>query len=180
MESENDGAALAAAEAARDRLAGEVQVPRWQDESIAAAVAVQIATTALVPAVDEAWARWALVGGVVLFGLVAWLALWRFSRLNGVRIGGFASRVVFGTTSTASFGYAVALVIAFVAALRDLWWLVAVAAIAGGLAYVLGGRRWLRAYRQQPARLGPGESALWLALLLALALAGLVLLVIER
>jgi hypothetical protein len=117
---------------------------------------------------------------VVLFGVVAALALWRFTRVNGVRLGGFAGSVVFGTATTASFGYAVALVVAYVAAARDVWWLVGLAALSGGLVYALSGRRWLRAYRHQPTRLGAGESALWLALLVAAAVAGLVLLVLER
>ena len=41
------------------------------------------------------------------------------------------------------------------------------------------GRRWLRAYRKEPARLGRAESALWMALLVGLAAAGLVLLVTQ-
>ena len=69
---------------------------------------------------------------------------------------------------------------AYAAAVRDLWWLVGVAAVAGGVVYVLSGRRWLRAYRREPARLGVAESALWLALAISLAAAGLVLLLVER
>ena len=40
----------------------------------------------------------------MLFGVVAAVQLWRFTRLNGVRVGGFAARVVFGSATTASFG----------------------------------------------------------------------------
>src|SRR5262245_47709806 len=47
------------------------------------------------------------------------------------------------------------------------WWLVILGSGAGGLVYVLSARRWLRAYRNESARLGPGESVLWLALLVA-------------
>ena len=117
----------------------------------------------------------------MLFGVVAAVQLWRFTRLNGVRVRGFAARVVFGTadhglasgrpsrrswrTSPPS---------------ASLWWLMVLASVAGGVVYVLSGRRWLRAYRQEPARLGAGESALWIALAVALAVAGLVLLVLER
>jgi hypothetical protein len=72
------------------------------------------------------------------------------------------------------------MVVAYVAALRGLAWLVALAAVAGGVVYVLSGRRWLRAYRREPDRLGPGESALWLGVLAFVAVAGLVLLVLER
>ena len=62
----------------------------------------------------------------------------------------------------------------------SLWWLAALISVAGGVVYVLSGRRWLRAYRQEPARLGAGESTLWLALAVGLAVAGLVLLVLDR
>ena len=180
MESDETASALRDAEAARDAWAESVVFPRYHDVAIGAAVAVQVATTALGLAVDAAWARWALAGGLLLFGVVAGVQLWRFTRLNGVRVGGFASRVVFGTATTASFGEAVSIVVAYAAAVRDLWWLVGVAAVAGGVVYVLSGRRWLRAYRREPARLGVAESALWLALAIALAAAGLVLLLVER
>ena len=181
MESGFEAEALRDAEQVRDDMARAVAFPRGHDAAIGAAVAVQIATTALVPFLDEGWVRWALLaGGVVLFGVVAGVQLWRFSRLNGVRVRGFASRVVGGTAVMASFGYAVSMVIAFAAAAQELWWLTGLAALAGGVVYVLSGRRWLRAYRQEPERLGRGESALWLALVVALAVAGLVLLVVER
>jgi len=175
-----DLASLRDAELARDELAGSVVFPRGHDLAIGAAVTVQVATTALGLAVDQAWARWALAGGVVLFGVVAAAQLWRFARLNGVRIGGFASKVVFGSAATASFGYAIAMVVAYAAAARDVWWLTGLAAVGGGLVYVLSGRRWLQGYRHEPARLGAAESTLWVALVVALAVAGLVLLVLER
>ena len=155
MESGFEADALRDAEQARDDMAASVVFPRGHDEAIGAAVAVQIATTALGLAVDAAWARWALAGGVVLFGVVAGLQLWRFTRLNGVRVGGFASRVVFGTATTASFG------------VRRRRWsspTLPPPATSGGwsgsprwpgvVVYVLSGRRWLRAYRREPARLG--------------------------
>src|SRR5262245_7352976 len=87
MESSDAAAVLRDAEAARDAWAGSVVFPRLHDETIGAAVAVQIATTALGLAVDEAWAKLALAGGLVLFGVVAAIQLWRFARLNGVRVG---------------------------------------------------------------------------------------------
>lgn len=181
MENGAEAKSLGDAERARDEMAASVVLPRGHDVAIGAAVAIQIATTAVVPFTDEAWARWALlVGGVVLFGVVAGLLLWRFSRVNGVRVSGFASRVVGGTAVMASLGYAVSMAVAFAAAARELWWLTGLAALAGGVVYVLSGRRWLRAYRRDPARRGAGESALWLALLVLAAVAGLVLLVLER
>lgn len=94
-----------------------------------------------------------------------------------MRIDAFASRVVFGTATRASLGYAAAAVAAYAAALHDLWWLVGVCSLAGGLAYALSGRHWIRSYRRDPAAQATGESALWLVAVVALAVTGLVLLV---
>jgi hypothetical protein len=182
MESEfgPEAAALNDAERARDELAADLVVPPGYDLAIGAAVAFQIATGAVGVTVQDAWAMMLLAVGVVVFGVVAVLQIVRFRRLNGVRVRGLVSRVILGSAMTASFGYVVALVAAFVAAQSDLWWLVGLAAVAGGLVYVLSGRRWLRAYRKEPARLSAGESALWLALAGAAAVAFLGLLVLER
>ena len=38
------------------------------------------------------------------------------------------------------------------AAIDAQWWLVATCSIVGGAAYALGGRRWFKAYRAEPAR----------------------------
>jgi hypothetical protein len=180
MESGSDAEALRDAERARDAWAEAVVLPRGHDLAIGGAVAVQVATTAIGLTVDAPWALWALAGGLVLFGVVAAIQLWRFTRLNGVRVGGFGSRVVFGTATTASLAEGVSLVGAYAAAVRDLWWLVALISVAGGVVYVLSGRRWLRAYRREPARIGAGESTLWVALALGLAVVGLVFLVLQR
>jgi membrane protein implicated in regulation of membrane protease activity len=181
MESEYgaDAAALHDAERARDDLAADLVVPPGYDLAIGAAVAVQIASSVVGLTVDHGWARTLLAVGNVAFGVVAVLQIVRFRRLNGVRVQGFVSRVILGSAMTASFGYGAALVAAYVAALRDLWWLAGLAALAGGLVYVLSGRRWLRAYRKEPGRLGRAESALWMAVLVGLAAAGLVLLVTQ-
>jgi len=56
------------------------------------------------------------------------------------------------------------------------WWLVALWSAAGGAGYALGGRRWLRTYRAEPAAHGRGESAAWLALVALAAVGGAVLL----
>src|SRR2546421_5228 len=78
----------------------------------------------------------------------------------------------------AADSYALALAAAFWAAFAGRWWLVAVCACAGGLAYGLSGRRWLRLYRGDPATHARAESAGWLVVISALALAGLALLLI--
>jgi hypothetical protein len=180
MES-NELAALDDAERARDALATSVEFPRGHDLAIGAAITIQLATAAFAPwASDDVWALAALVGGVLLFGLVAGLQLWRFTRLNGVRVGGYVSQVLGGTATLASFGYTVSMLVAMLAAFRELWWLVGLAAIAGGVVYVLSGRRWLRAYRREPTRRAFAESVLYFAVLGLLAVAGLVLLVLNR
>jgi hypothetical protein len=175
---EEASAALTDAEASRTLLANSIALPSFFYGSIGTAIATQIATTSLGLANAAAWARWLLLAGVVAFALVAGFQLARFRRLNGVRVGGFASRVVFGTAASASTSYALTATGAIVAAFEGAWWLMACCALAGGVAYALSGRRWVRIYRAEPATHSRGESAAWLAVLCLLAAAGLVLLVI--
>jgi hypothetical protein len=166
-------AALRDAESSRARLAHGIAMPSWFFASLAVAVATQIATVAASLADGTAWA---LVTGLAFFASVAGTQLVRLRRLNGVWLGGFASRVVLGSGTFASASYAVALAAAIWAAYGAWWWLVALCSVAGGAAYALAGRRWLRAYRAEPALHARGESAAWLALLSVPACAGLVLL----
>ena len=170
-------AALSDAEASRAALVHGIAMPSWFFASMGAAIATQIATTAV--GLGDG-IGWALAAGLAIFVAVAGVQLARFRRLNGVWVGGFASRVVLGTGIPASVSYVVALGAAIWAAYEARWWLVALGSIAGGAAYALSGRRWLRAYRAQPAVHGRGESAAWLALLTIAAIAGLALLVINR
>ncbi len=176
-------AALAEAETSRAKLAGGLGLPSFFYSSIGVAVAIQIAAAAVefafeVRVVDAytGWTRLLSIAGAAIFALTAGIQLFRFRRLNGVWIGGLASRVVLGSALAASTSYALALGAAFWAALAGLWWLVAVCACAGGLAYTLSGRRWLRLYRGDPATHARAESAGWLVVISALALAGLALL----
>jgi hypothetical protein len=78
----------------------------------------------------------------------------------------------------ASVSYVLTLGTAIWAAFEAEWWLVAVCSLAGGMAYAMSGRRWVRTYRGEPAAHARGESAAWLAALGVLTLAGLVFLVI--
>jgi hypothetical protein len=175
---EDAAAALADAENSRAHLAGALVLPSFFYGSIGAAVAIQIATTSLGVADLGNWARWLLVAGLVAFAVVAGTQLVRFRRSNGVWVGGLASRVVAGTETIASVSYGLALGGAIWAALDGIWWLVALTSLAGGLAYALSGRRWVRSYRAEPAEHSRGESAAWLAVLVVAVVAGLVLLVI--
>ena len=170
-------AALTDAEASRATLAHGITTPSWFFTSLTAAIAAQIATTAAGLGVD---APWALAGGLAAFAAVAAAQLVRFRRLNGVWLGGFASRVVLGTGTAASASYVLALGLAIWAAYDAQWWLVALCSIAGGAAYALSGRRWMRTYRAEPAVHGRGESAAWLALVAVAAVAGLALLAINH
>jgi hypothetical protein len=183
-------AAIAEADAGSASLANRVRVPRAFFVAIGIAIAVQIGTTAigLAAAQDEhgiefaagEWPVWLLSGGVAFFVAVSAVQLARFRRLNGVWLGGLLSRVIGGTATAASVSYSAALGGATWAAFAEAWWLVPLAAIAGGAAYALSGLRWMRTYRGDPALHGRGESAAWLAVLTVLGVTCLVLLVALR
>jgi hypothetical protein len=180
---EEAATALADAEASRTTLARQLVIPSYFYLSIGTAIAVQIATTAVGLAdIDHQalWQRtvWLVLAGWVAFAAVAAIQLIRFRRLNGLWLGGFASRVVGGTAMAASLSYMLTLGAAIWAAFDAAWWLVAVCSLAGGVAYAMSGRRWVRIYRGEPATHARGESAAWLAALGVLALAGLVFLMI--
>lgn len=173
-------AAIADAEAGRTSLADHVVAPRWFFAWIGAAVAFQIGTTAAGLAGERAASSWLLVAGIVVFLAVSVAQLARFRTRNGVWLGGLVSRVVGGTATAASLSYCAALAGATWAAFERAWWLVPLCAAAGGVAYALSGLGWMRRYRSEPAAHGHGESAAWLAVLVVLALTGLVLLVVHR
>jgi hypothetical protein len=140
-------AALADAEASRTTLAHGIETPSWFFLSMGAAIAAQIATTAVGLGDGNPWV---LEAGLAIFFAVAAVQLVRFRRLNGVWLGGFASRVVLGTGALASVSYVIALAAAIWAAYDARWWVSTLWSIAGGGAYALSGRRWMRAYRAQP------------------------------
>jgi hypothetical protein len=173
-------AALMGAEASRAELADGLVLPSWFATSIGAAISMQIGTVALGLGEGSPWAWRALAAGLVVFVVVGAVQLTRFRRRNGVWLGGLAGRVVLGTGTVASSSYAVAAAAAIWAAFAGQWLLVAVASLAGGIAYALAGRRWLAAYRTEPEEHGRGESAAWLAVVSLVAVGGLVLLVLER
>ena len=178
---EQAAVALAEAEASRTMLARGVVLPPWFDAAVGAAITVQIATTALGLADIGGWAGWLLPAGVAVFVLVAGMELARFRRLIGVWLGGFAGRVVGGTATAASTSYVLSLGRRGVGGVRT-------GMVAGG---ALRGRRrgGLRVQRSPvapdlPGRAGAahgrGESAAVLAVLVIVAVAGLVLLLVGR
>ena len=172
--------ALREAEASRTTLAQRIATPSWFFTSIGAAITMQIATTAVRLAAPSTATLAALVIGIVVLAAVAGVQLARFRRLNGVHVQGFLSRVVLGTGALASASYALAIVAATWAAFDEHWWLVAIWSAIGGTSYALSGRRWLRVYRAEPARHAQAESAAYLAVLSAAALAGLAVLLLYR
>ena len=182
-------AALRDATAARQHLAEAIALPSYFFTSIAIAVALQILTTALAvqltaggdaSAGSSAGTPILAGAGLLAFALVAGTQLVRFRRLNGMWVGGIASRVVLGSAKGASTVHVLAMAAAIGAALAEMWWLLALASVAGGVAYAVSGARWMRAYRGAPERYSRAESALLLVAFALPAVGGLVLLVVQR
>lgn len=161
-------------------MADRITLPKLFFVSIGGAVALQIGTTAVGLAVAERWATSLLIAGFAVFILVAGFQLVQFRKQNGVWLGGLVSRVVGGTATLASVSYAAALGGAMWSAFEETWWLTVACAVAGGVAYALSGRRWMRAYRSDPGAHGRGESAAWVVVVGTLALTGLVILATFR
>lgn len=169
-------AALLDATTARDQLSNGLVLPSWFHTSIGLTIVAQIATAAVGVAAQTTSGLVLVGGGLVPCLVVACVQLVRFRRLNGVRLGGLASRVVFGTDATVSTVHALATGAAIWAAFAQNWWLVGLCAIAGGVGYAVGGARWVRAYRGDPASHSRGESVLLLVVLAVPVVAGVVLL----
>lgn len=172
--------ALEAAQASRDDLAGRLELPSAFFTSVGAAIALQIASAAVGISAQDARGMLLVVAGAAVFALTAALQLARFRRDNGVWLAGLAGWAVLGTTITASTVYAIAFGAAVWAAFSGAWWLVLVASALGGVGYGLCGRRWMRTYRGDPEAHGRPGSRAWLALVVLVAVAGLVTLVIRR
>ena len=173
-------AALLDASSARDQLSHRLSLPSWFYTSIGLALGVQTATLAVGVADQSAAGAGLAVVGLVPFVLIAVVQLVRFRRLNGVWVGGLASKVVFGGDATASAAHVLAMGFAIWAAFEERWWLVGLCATAGGAGYALGGVRWMRSYRGDPAAHSRGESVLLMVALAVPLLAGAVLLLVLR
>src|SRR3954466_16328233 len=169
-------AALLDAGSARDELSHRLTLPSWFYSSIGLAIVLQTATLAVGVAGRSPAGLGLAVAGLVAFALVAVVQLVRFRRLNGVWVGGLASRAVFGGDAAACTAHLLALGAAIWAAFEERWWLVGLCAIAGGIGYALCGVRWMRSYRGDPAAHSRGESVLLLVALFVPLLAGAVLL----
>jgi hypothetical protein len=171
-------AVLAAADDARQRLAAGLRLPTGLHPALAAAVALQIGTAAYGIAAQTVAGLAVALAGVAVFSGVAALALYAFRRVNGVRVDGLASQIVLGTGTISTLAYVCGFGGATWAAFGSSWWLVAVAAVAGGAGYAVGALRWWHAYQRDPAEHAGGVSPQALAVLAVLALLGLVALLV--
>ena len=178
MESDDARSDLAAAELARDRLTGRLELPRGLHLALAGAVAVQIGTAAIGIAAQTAVGLGLLLAGLMVFlAVVTWL-LHRFRRINGVRVDGLTGRVVLGTGTTSSVAFMGSFAAATWAAFESQWWLVGLAAVVGGVGYALGARQWWDAYRADPATHARGASPQMLTVLALVAALGFVVLMV--
>jgi hypothetical protein len=169
---------LAVADQARQRLAGGLRLPTGLHPALAAAVAVQLGAAAYgIFTQTTAGLAVALAGVAVFLGMAA-LLLYQFRRINGVRVDGLASQIVLGTGATPTLAYLGALGASTWAAFESRWWLVAAAAVAGGVGYAFGTLRWWHAYRHDPAAHAGGASPRMLAALAVLACLGFVALLV--
>ena len=169
---------LAAADEARERLAAGLRLPTGLHPALAVAVAVQVATAAYGIAAQTTSGLAVALAGLMLFLGVCALALRQFRRINGVRVDGLASQIVLGAGLTSNVVYVGALGAAIWAAFESRWWLVAMAAVAGGAGYAWCALRWWHTYRQDPAAHAGGASPRILAALAAVACVGFVALLV--
>lgn len=171
---DDPGSVLSAADEARQRLAAGLRLPTGLHLALACAVAVQVGTAAYGIATHAAPGLAVALAGVAVFLGVAAAALHQFRRINGVRVDGLASQIVLGAGATSTTAYVCAIGAATWAALESRWWLVAAAAMAGGVGYAFGALRWWHAYRHDPAAHAGGASPRVLAALAVVACLGLV------
>jgi hypothetical protein len=175
---QDPSAVLEAADKARRRLAVRLRLPTGLRPALAAATAIQLGSAAYGIAAQTTEGLAVALAGVAVFLGVAVLTLHQFRRLNGVRVDGLASQIILGTGATSTLVYLGAFSAATWAAFESRWWLVAVAAVAGGLGYAWGVHRWWSVYRQNPAAHEGGASPRMLAALAVVACAGFVVLLV--
>ena len=170
---------LAAAESARQRLAGSLRTPSWFYTSLGVAVALQIGLTAYGLSDDAGGPRLVAVAvGLLVFAAVAAVLWYRFRRLNGVRVNGLFSQALMGSSNRAVLAEMAGLGAAVWAAMVGHWWLVVLASVAGGVGYAVSARLWWRDYQQDPAAHAHGVSRATLAVVGVAAVVGLVALLI--
>ena len=171
-------ASLAAADEARARLTSRLRLPAGLYPVLTIAVTLQLGTAAYgIAAQTLAGVGIALAGVAVLFGAAA-LLLHRFHRINGVTVDGLTSQLALTPGGPAMLAYIGALAAGIWAAFAGQWWIVALVAIAGGIACALGTRHWWRTYLAHPSTHARGASPLALALIAVAAGLGFAALVV--
>ena len=173
--SPDHAAALRDADASRVELAGRVDPGRAMLGYLGVAMAVHIALVADGIANDRPLV---VIGGLLVYWLMAVVQLRHLRRVTGMQVGAFASRVVFGTTWAASTWYVLGLGGAIWAAFESQWLLAALAALVGGAGYAIAGQRWVQRYHADPR-----DRASWraeLVLGLAATLVGGAILLLQR
>ena len=171
-------AELAVVDQSRQRLAAGLRLPTGLHPALATAVAVQVGTAAYGIASQTVAGLVVALAGVAVFLGVAALTLYRFRRINGVRIDGLASQIVLGSGALPTLVYVGSFLAATWAAFESRWWLVAVAAVAGGVGYAYGVSRWWDAYRDDPVAHASGASPRVLTALAVVACLGFVALLV--
>src|SRR3954470_13809441 len=173
MNPEEPTSVLAVADQAQQRLAAGLRLPGGLYPALAAAVAIQVGTAAYGIANHAATGLAVALLGLVIFLGVAAFMLFRFRQINGVRVDALTSQIVLGEGPTSTIAYLGSFGAALWAANESRWWLVALAAAAGGVGYSFGIVRWWHAYRHDPAAHAGGISPQVLAALAAVAALGL-------
>lgn len=175
---EDPRSALAAADHARQQLTAGLRLPAGFYPMVATAIAVQLGTAAYGIAAQSTTGLAVVLAGLAVFLGVSALTLQQFRRINGVRVDGLASQILFAAGPIASIAYLGAFAAGIWAAFASLWWLVAVSAAIGGAGCALGIRRWWQAYRHDPAANARGTSPRQLALLALIACLGIAVLMV--
>jgi len=176
----DSSAQLAAAELARQRLTDGLRLPSWFHTSLGVAVAIHIGAAAYGIADQSGSGVLIAFAGCLPFFAVAWVQVARFRRLNGVRVDGFVSRAVLGTSTWSVLAEVVGLGGAVWAAMEDQPGLAAAAAVAGGAGYAAGAHLWWRAYQRDPVGHARAEAPATLVVYGLVAVAAFVVLVSLR
>ncbi len=172
--------ALQAVDAARAGLVDDIRLPPGYHAVIAVAIALQVGAVAWWTVTQTGIGTVVVLAASLLLAAVLGWQVHRFRALNGVWVDGFASRAAFGSTVLASVSYAGGLAAATWAGFEGVWWLVPLAAALAGVGYVAAGERWMRRYRADPAAEAVGLPLQVTLLLGAAAVAGLLLLLLNR
>jgi hypothetical protein len=184
MESSRDDVAaqLAAADRVREAFATELRLPTGFHVLLGIATAVLTGSVALnADNPSTGGGAWGNIVGIAVFLATAGYLVTRFRAINGAHVGGLLVRAIFGSTWEATVAFCLPLALATWSAIAGLAWLAVLLSVLGGVAYAVCAQRWWAAYRRDPVGHTEGESTLFLTLaLVAVALGGILLVVVSR